>query len=97
MERAIQDPLERAIDLLGGITRLARALGLGSHAVVHQWRSNRVPAERCPSIERVTNGAVRCEELRPDVDWGYLRNGGAPSTSSSAMPETNALENRNAT
>lgn len=26
------------------------------------------------NIERETNGVVRCEELRPDVDWNYLRN-----------------------
>ena len=24
-------------------------------------------------IERESNGAVRCEDLRPDVDWAYLR------------------------
>ena len=24
-------------------------------------------------IERESFGAVRCEELRPDVDWAYLR------------------------
>jgi len=27
----------------------------------------------CINIERATKGAVRCEDLRPDVDWGYLR------------------------
>ncbi len=27
----------------------------------------------CISIERESNGAVRCEDLRQDVDWGYLR------------------------
>lgn len=32
-----------------------------------------VPAERCPAIERATNGQVRCEDLRPDVDWAVLR------------------------
>lgn len=26
------------------------------------------------NIERETNGSVRCESLRDDVDWGYLRN-----------------------
>lgn len=26
------------------------------------------------NIERESEGAVRCESLRPDVDWGYLRN-----------------------
>lgn len=25
------------------------------------------------SIERESKGAVRCEDLRPDVDWAYLR------------------------
>lgn len=25
------------------------------------------------NIERETAGAVRCEDLRPDVDWSYLR------------------------
>jgi DNA-binding transcriptional regulator YdaS (Cro superfamily) len=25
------------------------------------------------NIERESRGAVRCESLRPDVDWGYLR------------------------
>lgn len=32
-----------------------------------------VPAEHCPAIERATNGQVRCEDLRPDVDWAVLR------------------------
>lgn len=25
------------------------------------------------AIDRETGGMVRCEELRPDVDWAYLR------------------------
>ncbi|MDT4679101.1 transcriptional regulator, partial [Escherichia coli] len=29
--------------------------------------------ERCPAIEKATGGAVTCEELRPDIDWAYLR------------------------
>lgn len=46
-----------------------------SAPTVNQWvKGDRpVPAERCPQIERLTEGRVRCEELRPDVDWGYLR------------------------
>ena len=27
----------------------------------------------CINIERESSGAVTCEELRPDVDWAYLR------------------------
>ncbi|WP_430445513.1 MAG: transcriptional regulator [Pseudomonas piscis] len=25
------------------------------------------------NLERETKGAVTCEELRPDIDWAYLR------------------------
>lgn len=71
--------LERAIVLGGGITALTRALGLSSHAVVHSWRLNRVPADHCPLIEAVTG--VRCEELRPDVRWDVLRNSADTATS----------------
>jgi DNA-binding transcriptional regulator YdaS (Cro superfamily) len=81
-------PLERAISAADGITKLAGLLSLKSHAVIHQWRLNRVPAEHCPSIERVTRAkaaekgdpalVVTCEELRPDVAWGVLREQAAP-------------------
>ena len=27
----------------------------------------------CIGIERESLGVVRCEDLRPDVDWAYLR------------------------
>lgn len=58
----------------GTASRLARALGV-SAVTVHEWTTGkkRVPAERCVEIERATDGAVTCEELRPDVDWAYLR------------------------
>lgn len=49
---------------------MARLFGISAQAVC-KWRS--VPAERCPAIERATGGTVTCEELRPDVDWAYLR------------------------
>lgn len=32
----------------------------------------------CINIERESHGRVPCEDLRPDVDWAYLR-GTAPS------------------
>lgn len=58
----------------GASRRLAGVLRL-SQAIVSEWKTGRkkVPAERCPAIERATGGAVTCEELRPDVDWAYLR------------------------
>ena len=54
---------------------MARKLGLSSHSVVYQWRQTRVPAEKCPDIEKMTEGRVRCEELRPDVLWNVVREG----------------------
>ena len=27
----------------------------------------------CINIERESGGVIRCESLRPDVDWAYLR------------------------
>jgi DNA-binding transcriptional regulator YdaS (Cro superfamily) len=43
--------------------------------LISQWRNGirPIPAERCPAIERATGGVVRCEDLRPDVDWAVLR------------------------
>lgn len=62
----------------GRARELAVALGIkdpANAALIYQWSSGVrvVPAERCPAIERATGGAVRCEELRPDVDWSALR------------------------
>ena len=58
----------------GACVELAKHLGVRS-VMLSQWRYGikQVPAERCIEIERATEGAVRCEELRPDIDWGYLR------------------------
>lgn len=61
-------------------TALATALGVPAESISN-WKSGarRVPAERCPEIERATGGAVRCEELRPDVAWDVLREQSAPA------------------
>lgn len=58
----------------GTSARLAKSLGV-SPVLVSQWRTGQrqVPASRCVDIERETGGRVRCEDLRPDVDWNYLR------------------------
>jgi DNA-binding transcriptional regulator YdaS (Cro superfamily) len=64
----------KAADLLGGQASLARAMGV-QPPTVNQWaKGDRpIPAERCPQIEALTAGGVRCEELRPDVNWAVLR------------------------
>lgn len=62
---------DRAAKILGGKSEMARHFGITPWAA-SKWR-DRVPAERCPELEKLTDGQVRCEELRPDVDWSYLR------------------------
>lgn len=71
---AMTHPIEKAAGIVGSQSALAAALGV-TKAAVWQWKdpARQVPAEHCPVIERITHGEVRCEELRPDVDWGYLR------------------------
>ena len=60
---------------VGGQAAMARYLGV-TPPTVNQWAKGKrpIPAKRCLEIEKATGGAVTCEELRPDVDWSYLRN-----------------------
>jgi DNA-binding transcriptional regulator YdaS (Cro superfamily) len=67
------DALQRAVEIVGSQSALALAIGRVPQVVNNWMRRGNVPAESCPDIERATNGAVRCEDLRPDVDWAYLR------------------------
>ena len=68
------DAINRAIVKAGSAAKLARAIGI-STSYMSQLRGGRrpLPAEYCPKIERITSGDVRCEDLRPDIDWAYLR------------------------
>lgn len=66
--------LKSAIDRIG-LTALAAELSVSPQRLAN-WVGRQVPAERCPDVERATG--VRCEVLRPDVDWAFIRAGGAP-------------------
>ncbi|MEE3700039.1 helix-turn-helix domain-containing protein [Mannheimia haemolytica] len=59
----------------GEMARLSKAIKV-AQPIVSFWVNGKrqVPAERCPEIEKFTEGKVTCEELRPDVDWAVLRN-----------------------
>lgn len=59
-----------------GLTTQALAEKLGvTRAAVQQWKQEgrRVPADHCPEIEKLCEGAVRCEELNERVDWAFIR------------------------
>ena len=89
--REENEAVRRAIAVLGSGVKLARVIGV-HQSFPSQWLSGhrRVPADRCPAIERATNGAVRCEDLRPDVDWAYLRGTSAVNPQNPTIPERKA-------
>lgn len=58
--------LQKAIDMHGNASALARALGV-SFVAVYKWRKGQVPPERALEIERLTDGAVTRQDLRPDL------------------------------
>lgn len=89
-ERMNEKPIEQACRILGSQAALALALGVTA-PTVNQWVIGKrpIPAGRCPGIERATIGAVRCESLRPDVDWAYLR-----GTASTVDREKPPISNR---
>jgi len=64
--------IKRASEIVGSQQKLAALLGVTSGAV-SQWEDGNVPIPHCIPIEKLTAGAVRCEELQTSVDWTYLR------------------------
>ncbi|MBB2157034.1 helix-turn-helix domain-containing protein [Gluconacetobacter diazotrophicus] len=60
--------LQSAVDLFGGQSSLAKAIGKKQG---HVWwwlhRARKVPAEQAIAIERATGGAVSRQDLRPDL------------------------------
>lgn len=65
-------PIQRATEILGSVKAVADVCGVSAQAVCN-WAAKQVPAKHCPDIEAATNGEVRCEDLRPDVNWPVLR------------------------
>jgi DNA-binding transcriptional regulator YdaS (Cro superfamily) len=71
--------LRRAAAVLGGQAALADLLGYKDRRNVWAWfndPSRELLAEHCPTIERATRAKgeiVKCEELRPDIDWKVFR------------------------
>lgn len=61
--------LDKAIEIVGGVGKLAAAVGVVQGAVSN-WRirGSVVPPEHCATIEAATNGMVTRRDLRPD-DW----------------------------
>lgn len=57
-------------DRHGYVTRCTTSEGYLRKAIS---KGQRLGESLCINLERESARAVRCEELRPDVDWAYLR------------------------
>ena len=63
-------PIEKAIELAGGTSALAKLIGVNSPQVVSNWVARkRVPPKYCAAVERATEGQVTRQDLRPEL-WG---------------------------
>jgi DNA-binding transcriptional regulator YdaS (Cro superfamily) len=80
--------LEKAAEIVGSQAKLAALLGV-SKAAVNQWKlpGRKVPLKHCQAIEYETHGQVRCEDLRPDINWRVVRND-CTRTARLALPHT---------
>ena len=66
------------ITLLGGTSKIGKAMGISSQAVSLWIRTNSIPLRRIPSLERLAKQKglpIRAEDMRPDIDWAALREG----------------------
>lgn len=72
----------------GRVTKLAKAIGVPPSFVSNMANGVKpVPVERCRQIEQFTQGAVTCEEMRPDLiaDFEYMRKRVAPEFAGTAV------------
>jgi DNA-binding transcriptional regulator YdaS (Cro superfamily) len=55
-------------------TAFARRCGTTVGYLRKAWYvGNKLGGDLAVAIDRESGGAVRCEVLRPDIDWSYLR------------------------
>lgn len=84
--------MKRACELMGGVSEVARRLGV-KPPTVHQWATGArpVPAHMAPSIEAACMPAVRRWDLRPD-DWHRIWPELIGAEGAPAVPEPAAQE-----
>lgn len=62
----LRAPIEEVIEVLGGLTKTADALGIDNPSVVSNWRRRRqVPVDWVEEVERVSG--ISRHRLRPDL------------------------------
>ena len=67
-----KEALEKAVEIAGSKSALARNLGITPWAL-SKWNFDKIPKERCLAIEELTCSKVKAEQLRPDINWEFIR------------------------
>jgi DNA-binding transcriptional regulator YdaS (Cro superfamily) len=62
---SLKTPVERACDIVGGQSALARKLGIKPQAVQKWVKQKEVPVKRALDVEEATDGLVKAHELCP--------------------------------
>ena len=66
--------ISKAIGIFGSQSSLANAIGTSQTAVSLFLQGRKRPsAETAMRIEAATKGAIKAEEIRPDVPWHIIR------------------------
>ncbi|MGC0151023.1 YdaS family helix-turn-helix protein [Chromobacterium vaccinii] len=69
--------IKSIIDDAGGTAVVARACSASPSSVSNWISRGRIPPRWCPTVERLTAGLRRCEEMDSTVEWFVLRASGA--------------------
>lgn len=71
--------MKKLLLFINGLDKVRRAAFCGACGTTEGYlrkaisRSQRLSADLCINIERESARQVRCEDLRPDADWAYIR------------------------
>nr|DAD65879.1 MAG TPA: Putative antitoxin of bacterial toxin-antitoxin system, YdaS/YdaT [Siphoviridae sp. ctDEW4] len=66
--------IEKAISGIGSQQILAKQCGVSQQTVSLWLNGGKMDVKYIPAIIKATEGKVRAEDLRPDVDWAVIRN-----------------------
>lgn len=66
--------IEKAISGIGSQQILAKQCGVSQQTVSLWLCGGKMDVKYIPAIIKATEGKVRAEDLRPDVDWAVIRN-----------------------
>ncbi len=71
--------MKKLLDYINGLPKERRVLFFAACETTEGYLrkacsvGQKLGSDLCILIDRESGGAVTCEDLRPDVDWAYLR------------------------